>query len=117
MKIYIATPVNARKEGTLEEKRKAAYKRICCMKYQLHKYFPDAEYHSSFDKEIAPISKPVTKTEAEIMGECVTLVMNCDMVVQDWESYESKGCVLERYTAAIYGKTIKEAFHFGIAKE
>ena len=54
MKIYIATPVNARKEETLEEKRIAAYNRMCEIRKQIQERFPDAEFHSSFDEHIAP---------------------------------------------------------------
>ena len=117
MKIYIATPVNARKEETLEEKRLAAYNRICKIKKQIYAKFPDAEIHSSFDEHIAPINKECCKSEAMIMGECVTEVMECDMIVLDWDCVISKGCKVELFTAVQYEKEVKYAHELGINKE
>ena len=117
MKIYIATPVNARKEETLEEKRLAAYYRMCDIRQQIHALLPNAEFHSSFDEHIAPINKECYKTEAMIMGECVTQVMECDMIVVDWGYYGSKGCKVEEYTARQYEIEVKGVNDFGINPE
>ena len=114
MKIYIATPVNARKEETLEEKRLAAYYRMCEIRKQIHAKLPDAEFHSSFDEHIAPINKECRKSEAMIMGECVTEVMECDMIVLDWGCADSKGCNVELFTAIQYCKEVKHAYELGI---
>lgn len=114
MKIYIATPVNARKEETLEEKRLAAYYRMCEIRKQIHAKLTDAEFHSSFDEHIAPINNVCWKPESIIMGECVTEVMKCDMIVLDWDWACSKGCMVEKFTAIQYNKVVKHAYELGI---
>ena len=108
MKIYLATPVNGRVEATLEEKRKASYHRVCHLKVALKRLYPDAEFHSSFDEDIAPIEKfsGILPSEAEIMGKCVQRVMECDAVYLDGGWIKSKGCRLEHDTAMIYEKKI-----------
>lgn len=117
MKIYIATPVNARKEDTLEEKRLAAYYRMLDIRKQIHSLLPNAEFHSSFDEHIAPINKECWKSEAMIIGECVTEVMECDMIVLDYDCTNSKGCMVEKFTAIQYGKEVKHVYELGIDKE
>lgn len=117
MKIYIATPVNARKEETLEEKRLAAYYRMCEIRKQIHAKLPNAEFHSSFDEHIAPINKECWKTEAMIMGECVTEVMECDMIVLDWGYLDSKDCRVEEFVAMRYGKEVKSVYNLEIYSE
>lgn len=118
MKIYIATPVNARKEATLEEKRKAAYNRIKEIEYRISKSVNGAEFaefHSSFDDDIAPLNVELTKkmfgyelpSEAVIMGRCVQRVMECDMIVLDKGWAKSKGCNIEVAVAFNYKKRIK----------
>ena len=104
MKIYIATPVNGRKEATLEEKRKAAFERINEIAVKLLEKYPDAEIHSSFDQDIAPFSILKNPTEAEIMGKCVQRVMECDAIFMDAGWMKSAGCCVEMSTASIYGK-------------
>lgn len=115
MKIYLATPVNARKEKTLGDKRRAAYARMVEMKYFMQRFYPDAEYHSSFDEDIAPLGC-YNWTEAFIMGCCVTCVMLCDMIILDdgWEN--SKGCTVERFVAMQYGKQVR-TFNSFVLKE
>ena len=120
MKIYIATPVNGRSEATLEEKRLAAYYRMCEIRKQLHWKFPDAEFHSSFDEHIAPIRRDrfdIEWYEATIIGRCVTEVMNCDAILMDWGYEQSKGCTVEHTTALTYGKKIIHAFDLDIEPE
>ena len=111
MKIYLATPVNGRNEKTLREKMKAAYERIQHMKEQLRKEYHDARFCSSFDIEgirlymydeaLAPIPEPV------IMGKCVRMVLESDLVVLDEDWMQSKGCRLEDFVASLYGKQIR----------
>ena len=48
MQIYIATPVNGRKEKTLAEKRAAAYERVKEMAEYLRRRYPDALFVSGF---------------------------------------------------------------------
>lgn len=116
-KVYIATPVNSRSEATLEEKREAAYKRIKEIEYRLSKAvkgYEFAEFHSSFDDDIAPIDLELTKkmfgmglpSESVIMGKCVQRVMECDVIVLDNRWSLSRGCNLERFAALKYGKDI-----------
>lgn len=117
MKIYIATPVNGRKEATLEEKREGAYKRVKELEYKLSKSVNGmefAEFHSSFDSDIAPINVELTRkmygyelpSEAIIMGKCVQRVMECDAIYMDIFNMDSKGCRIESYVANVYGKMI-----------
>lgn len=125
MKIYIATPVNARSEATLEKKRQAAFKRVKYIVEQLRKIYPDAEYHSSFDDDIAPMDIDLTKrmygcdmpSEPVIMGRCVQRVMECDMVVLDYDWQQSKGCKMENRAAQIYGIPCTSVWLLGIEME
>ena len=104
-KVYIATPVNARKEATLEEKRQAAWHRVAILVRECAGEFPDAEFHSAFDNDIAPLWKPAP-SEAVIMGKCVQRVMECDMVIMDKGWNESRGCGIEYRVAYDYDKEI-----------
>lgn len=115
MKIYIATPVNGRSEATLEEKRQAAYKRVCELAVKIAKLMNmRIEVHSAFDEDIAPINVDLTRkmygyklpSEAVIMGKCVQRVMECDAILLDDGWMESKGCLLEHYAAFDYRKKI-----------
>ena len=108
MKIYIATPVNGRQEATIEEKRKAAYHRVCYLQEKLRGIYPDAEFHSSFDDDIAPITESgkTCWSEPSIMGACVQRVMECDRVYFDIGWMDSKGCRVEYTTAIMYQKKI-----------
>ena len=110
MKIYLATPVNGRKEKTMRDKQRAAYKRIVEMSVYLHKRFPDADFVSSFDY----VKPGVILSEPVIMGHCVQLVMECDMIVLDdgWEN--SSGCTVERFVAMQYGKKVQTMNYFKI---
>ena len=103
MKIYLATPVNGRKEKTLAAKLTAALRRVQEMKHYLEKRVDGAEYYSSMDmwNDLA------TMTEAQIMGECTRMVMESDLVVLDdgWEC--SRGCTVERYIALQYDVPVR----------
>ena len=84
-KIYLATPVNGRKEKTLNEKLKGALKRIQEMaKYVVEQIDDEVEFSSSF--EIPSIRSYLNHpelgyglTEPIVMGRCVCMVMEADM--------------------------------------
>lgn len=116
-KVYIATPVNARKEATLEEKRQAAYNRVQAIKEKLQEQMPDAEFHSSFDDWIAPLKGGKVWAESSVMGCCVQCVMECDMVVFDYGWRESRGCQVENKVAIVYEKEISAVWAFDIDME
>lgn len=108
MKIYIATPVNGRKEKTLRLKLDMACTRVSALiKYLRQFQFCDegTEFVSVFTfgtpKELECYE------EGAIMGCCVQKVIESDMIVLDdgWES--SRGCTIERYVAMQYGKKIQ----------
>lgn len=105
MKIYIATPVNGRKEKTLRAKLEAAEERVAEIYDYIHGYYPSADWYSVFKYMEAEYLE--TCEESEIMGACVNMVIQCDMIVLDdgWES--SRGCTIERYIAMQYGKQIR----------
>lgn len=113
MKIYIATPVNGRSEATLEEKREAAYKRVKELEYTISKCINGAEFaefHSAFDADIAPFGSGIS-SEPKIMGKCVQRVMECDMIVMDFEWERSKGCQVELKVADLYGKELRQMLY------
>ena len=125
MKIYIATPVNARREATLEEKRKAALRRVCEIAEKMKWHYPSAKFYSSFDYDITPLNIELTKkmygcdmpSEPVIMGRCVQRVMECDAIFMDWGYEHSKGCTVEHTTALTYGKKIIHAYDLSIEPE
>ena len=108
MKIYLATPVNGRKEKTMRDKQHAALKRIEEMKSYLRGKFVGANFMSVFDY----VEPDVILSEPCIMGHCVQLVMECDMIVLDdgWEN--SSGCTVERFVAMQYGKKVQTMNYF-----
>ena len=119
--IYLATPVNGRKEKTLRQKMKAAYQRINEMATYIHESYPDANLMSSFDipavmRYINILDEPPV-TEPFIMGLCTQFVMECDMIVLDdgWEC--SQGCTVERFVAMQYGKQVKTINSFKLAEK
>ena len=103
MKIYLATPVNGRKEKTLDMKLAMAKVRINTMKCVLQKKYPDAEFMSGFT--VCPIDKHLP--ESVIMGGCVRLVMESDLVVMDENWRDSRGCWVEQTVAQQYGIRIE----------
>jgi nucleoside 2-deoxyribosyltransferase len=106
MKIYLATPVNGRKEKTREEKQKAAEKRINEMADFLVKLYPEAEFMSSFN--IIGVKYHLNDlSEAVIMGACVRMVMESDLVVMDENWRDSRGCWVEQMVAQQYGIRIE----------
>ena len=108
MKLYIATPINARPERTFREKFLAAKHRVEMLKeFVITSDWEDApefdEVISSFD--INPLGR---FTESEAMGRCVKTVIECDAIYLDHAWQSSKGCNLEYRAAKIYGKIIYE---------
>ena len=102
-KVYFATPVNGRTEPTLAEKKEAALARCVEVRNHLKRLHPDWVISYSF--MVCPISEKLT--EAEAMGRCITLLMECDMIILDDVPLplyaNSRGCLLENMAAQIYG--------------
>ena len=109
MKIYIATPVNARKEPTLIAKQTQAKLRVIELRKQIKKHLPDAEVVSSVT-HIYAATRGKAEAEARIMGECIRLVMESDVILMDDGWGDSHGCKVERFTAQEYGKEIWTLF-------
>ncbi len=109
MKIYIATPVNARKEPTLIAKQTQAKLRVIELRKQIKKHLPDAEVVSSVT-HIYAATRGKAEAEARIMGECIKLVMESDVILMDDGWGDSHGCKVERFTAQEYGKEIWTLF-------
>ncbi len=105
MKIYIATPINARKEQGFRNKYKAARQRVKALKEVISNdyRFYGCEMISSFD-----VNKTDGVSEAIAMGRCVQAVMECDAIYLDHAWQSSKGCNVEYRTAKIYDKEIYE---------
>lgn len=105
MKLYIATPINARHEPTMKEKLLAAKRRIELLKDTLANniQFKDYELISTFD-----LPHDDDCSEASAVGKCVTAVMESDAVYLDCGWEKSNGCRVEYRTAQIYGKQIYE---------
>jgi hypothetical protein len=104
MKLYISTPINARREKTFPEKLCAAKHRVELLKEIIH---DDSRFdqfdciaHTNFD---APVM-----SEAAAMGICVRSVLESDAIYLDNGWQASKGCNLEYRAAKIYGKIIYE---------
>ena len=105
-KMYIATPINARKEPDFKAKYLAAKHRVELLKELIRDdgRFPSGiEIVSSFD--INPLGK---YSESEAMGRCVQEVMDSDAIYLDHAWQSSKGCNLEYRAAKIYDKEIFE---------
>lgn len=102
MKIYTATPINARHEETFVLKCEAANVRCEVIRKLLIEKYPDAEVITPFD--VNPIG--CTDGEPVALGRCITTVLGCDAVYFDKNWRTSKGCCLEYRAASLYGKTI-----------
>ena len=105
MKLYIATPINARKEPTMREKLLAAKHRIAMLKEILADdvQFKDYELISTFD-----FNNMYDADEEKAMSRCIYHVLTSDAIYLDHGWTASKGCNLEYRTAKIYGKQIFE---------
>ena len=104
MKLYIATPINARQEPTMREKLVAAKRRVEMLKAILADdvRFKKYELISTFD------FNDMYDTEEREMSRCIYHVLTSDAIYLDHDWTASKGCNLEYLTAKIYGKQIFE---------
>jgi hypothetical protein len=105
MKLYIATPINARPEQGFRNKYQAARKRVRELKEIIktdHRFY-GYSFISSFD-----VNPAANTSEAIAMGRCVQAVMESDAIYLDHAWQSSKGCNLEYRTAKIYDKEIFE---------
>ena len=101
---------------------KAARERILEMQLFLRSYFPGDNFWSSYDISavflfVIEQNNMLMMNEAGIMGECVRMVMECDMIVLDdgWEC--SQGCTVERFVAMQYGKQVKTINSFKLTEQ
>ena len=102
MKLYIATPINARPEQGFRNKYKAAQKRVRELKEIIktdHRFY-GYSFVSSFD-----VNKSQNISEAIAMGNCIQAVIECDAIYLDHAWQSSKGCNLEYRAAKIYDKS------------
>ena len=102
MKLYIATPINARQEPTMREKLVAAKRRVEMLKAIIANdiRFKDYDLISTFD------FNNWNETEEKAMSRCIYHVLTSDAIYLDHGWTASKGCNLEYLTARIYGKQI-----------
>ena len=102
MKLYIATPINARQEPTMREKLVAAKHRVEMLKAIIANdiRFKDYELISTFDFNY------MNDVEEEAMSRCIYHVLTSDAIYLDHGWITSQGCTLEYLTAKIYGKQI-----------
>ena len=105
MKLYIATPINARQEPTMREKLVAAKRRVEMLKANLADdvRFKNYELISTFD-----FNNMYDADEEKAMSRCIYHVLTSDAIYLDHGWTASKGCNLEYLTAKIYGKLIFE---------
>ena len=103
MRLYIATPINARKEATMKEKLRAAKHRVELLKEMLSEdpRFEEYTFRSTF-------SLPEQSDENVALSMCVFCVLGADAIYLDHGWQSSKGCNLEYRAAKIYGKKIYE---------
>ncbi len=104
MRIYISTPINARKEKTFQLKYIAARHRCNALVDML-------KTEDTYADDTFVIPHDVTELgndEPTALGNCIKAVLECDAIYLDhgWET--SRGCNLEYRTAKIYGKLIFE---------
>ena len=104
MKLYISTPINARREVTFQAKREAAAKRCKMLKMFLEEEMEGYEIVTPFDT--IPLTETVNEEVA--IGRCVTAVLRCDAIYLDHGWTGSKGCNIEYHAAKTYGKVIFE---------
>ena len=102
MKLYVATPINARQEPTMREKLVAAKHRVEMLKEILSDdvRFKKYELISTFD------FNDMYDTEERAMSRCIYHVLTSDAIFLDLGWTASKGCNLEYQVAKIYGKQI-----------
>ena len=102
MKLYIATPINARQEPTMREKLVAAKHRVEMLKAIIANdiRFKDYELISTFD------FNDRNDTEEKAMSRCIYHVLTSDAIYLDLGWTMSKGCNLEHLGARSYDKQI-----------
>ena len=102
MKLYIATPINARQEPTMREKLVAAKHRVEMLKAIIANdiRFKNYELISTFD------FNGMYDTEEKAMSRCIYHVLTSDAIYLDHGWTASKGCNLEYQAAKIYDKQI-----------
>ena len=102
MKLYIATPINARQEPTMREKLVAAKRRVEMLKAIIADdvRFKNYELISTFD------FNDWNETDEKAMSRCIYHVLTSDAIYLDLGWTASKGCNLEYQTAKIYDKQI-----------
>ena len=103
-RIYISTPINARREKTFHEKREAAERRCKRLKILVEAEWKNVQVVTPFDT--VPISEDVDEPVA--IGRCITALLRCDAIYLDHGWNGSKGCRLEYYAAKAYGLGIIE---------
>ena len=105
MKLYIATPINARQEPTMREKLIAAKRRVEMLKEILADdvRFKKYELISTFD-----FNNMYDADEEKAMSRCIYHVLTSDAIYLDLGWTMSKGCNLEHLAARIYDKQIFE---------
>lgn len=107
MTLYIATPINARKEKTLREKLIAARHRV----NMLRELIVDDARFAGYDLIISTFGVNSTEEpydEARATANCIHSVLMADAIYLDHGWQGSKGCNLEYRAAKIYGKAIFE---------
>ena len=102
MRIYVSTPINARREPTFKEKRAAAKRRADMLAAWLKEEYPGAVVVTPFDA--VPLN--TTPTEPEAIGRNITSLLTCDTICIDRGWTGSKGCNLEYRAAKLYGLRI-----------
>lgn len=106
MKLYIATPINGRREETFAVKFEAAQARVQELKEQLRANPKFAKYtQMTSGVDVCPLG---AYTEAKAVGRCVQAVLESDAVYMDMDYERSKGCLLEydtcyRYKIPVFG--------------
>lgn len=108
MKLYIATPINARQEPTMREKLVAAKHRVEMLKEILADdvRFKDYELISTFD------FNDWNDKEEKAMSRCIYHVLTSDAIYLDLGWPMSKRCHLEYVAAKLYDKQIFEYFEY-----
>lgn len=100
MKLYIATPINGRREETFAGKFEAAKARVQELKERLRSDKRYAKYDQmTSGVDVCPLG---AFTEAKAVGRCVQAVLESDAVYMDCGYEQSAGCLLEYDTCRRY---------------
>ena len=98
MRLYIATPINARKEGTFGEKYWAAKKRIDRLKDVLCSTGSFAGWEAVGGPDVCPLN--MEENAARL--RCIQTLLACDAIYLDTGWERSTGCRAERDAADRY---------------